>query len=62
MSTTTRPESYPRQSRDRGWPTSQPASKRPRYTLGERVGMAVGILAAVFVIVLLVVEKGSPLQ
>jgi len=60
MSTTTRPEHYPRQSRDRGWPTSQPL-ERPRYTLAERVGMVVGILAAVFVIALLVVEKGAPL-
>jgi hypothetical protein len=56
------PVPVPRQLRERGAATSQPASKGPRYTLGERVGMVVGVLAAVFVVVLLIVEKGSPLQ
>jgi len=61
MSTTTPPDRFARQSSDRGAPTSGPVWREPRYTLGERVAMVVCILAAAFVIALLVVEKGAPL-
>jgi hypothetical protein len=52
-------DQYPRQARERGWPTSEPAGKRS--TLGERVAMWVGIAAALLVIALLFFENGRPL-
>jgi hypothetical protein len=53
---------YPRQSRERGWPTSRPVREVVRMTLGEKVATVVSILAAVFVIVMLCYERGAPLQ